>query len=51
MAMIITSECEYCKYGKLDETDKANIKVHCAARNKTYSYGQRIPCDDKSRRK
>ena len=48
--VIITSQCEKCIYGTLDETNKARIKVHCAARDKTYCYGQCIPCDDYKKR-
>lgn len=50
MAMINTSECEKCKYGTIDDTNKAKLKVYCAARDKTYYYGQSIPCDDKEKK-
>lgn len=46
MSMINSSECEFCKYGTLDETNKAKIMVYCAVKDKRYIYGQCIPCDD-----
>lgn len=46
MGVIITSQCEKCRHGTIDETNKARIKVHCSARDKTYCYGQCIQCDD-----
>lgn len=47
MKMIITSECEDCSHSKIDETDKAKIKVYCDIKNKTYYFGQCIPCEHK----
>lgn len=44
------SECVGCKFYTLDESDKARLKVICAARDKIYSYGQRIPCEDKEKK-
>ena len=44
--MIITSECEFCQYGTIDDSDKARVMVHCDYRNKTYFYGQCVPCED-----
>lgn len=49
--VIITSQCEFCKYGSLDETDKARVKVMCDYKNKTYYYGACIPCDYYEERK
>ena len=49
--MIITSQCETCTHGTIDETNKARIKVHCAAKDKTYCYGQCIPCDYYNKKK
>lgn len=46
MEMIITSKCETCEYGSIDDTNKARIKVYCSSRDKTYCYGQCIPCED-----
>lgn len=45
--MIITSECEKCIHSTVYEKDKANIKVHCKVKNKTYYWGQCIFCEDK----
>ena len=44
--IIAGKDCELCQYGTIDDTNKARIKVHCAARDKTYCYGQYIPCED-----
>lgn len=45
--MICTSECEECKRGVIQDENKAKIKVFCTLKNKSYYYGQMIPCDDK----
>ena len=45
MEVIITSQCENCQYGIVDDTDKSRIKVYCSAKDKTYCYGQCIQCD------
>lgn len=47
--MIITSECEECRFGEIDESDKAKIKVLCTLKNKQYYYGQCVPCDQKEK--
>ena len=47
MKMLNTSECENCIYCTLDESNIARIKVYCEARNKTYYYGQCVPCEEK----
>lgn len=49
--MIITSECEQCIHSSIDETDKAKIKVYCGVKDKTYYFGQCVPCDYKEKRK
>ncbi|MCR2049718.1 hypothetical protein NSB25_20905 [Acetatifactor muris] len=51
MNMILTSECEQCTYGIIDESNKARIKVKCNLKNKEYHYGQCIPCENKRKRK
>ena len=51
MNMIITSECEYCKYGIIDDSKKAKVMVHCELKDKSYIYGQCVPCDDFNKRK
>ena len=51
MKMILTSQCEECKYGTIDDSDKARVKVHCSYKNKTYYYGACIPCDDMEKEK
>ncbi len=45
--MIITSECEQCIHSTINETDKAKIEVYCNIKDKTYYWGQCIPCDFK----
>lgn len=49
--MIITSECEECNHSTIDDLDKARVKIYCSAKNKTYYWGQCIPCDSKEKRK
>lgn len=39
-------ECINCTHCSLDESNKAKIKVLCAARDKEYYYGQYVNCDD-----
>lgn len=50
MNMIITSECEQCQYGIINDTDKARIKVICTFKDKEYYFGQCIPCDNKTKK-
>lgn len=45
--MIITSECEECSHSVINEEDKAKVKVYCKVKDKTYYFGQCIPCDYK----
>lgn len=45
MKMIITSDCEYCRHGTVDESS-GKLMVHCYKRDKTYYFGQCIPCED-----
>lgn len=42
---ILTTICEQCAYGSIDESDKARIKITCSFKNKTYYFGQYVPCD------
>ena len=49
--MILTSECEQCMNSVIDDEDKAKVTIYCKTKNKTYYYGQCIPCDDKEIRK
>lgn len=50
MDTIITSKCnKECIYGSIDETDKS--KVYCKIKDKKYVYGQKIPCDQKVKRR
>ena len=49
--MIITSECEQCPQSIINDEDRARMTVYCRIKDKTYYYGQCIPCDDKEIRK
>lgn len=42
---ITTDKCAECKYGNVDYNDKASQKVYCSYKEKTYIWGQRIPCE------
>ena len=44
--VIITSECEFCRYGTVDDSNKARVMVHCDYRDKIYYFGQCVPCED-----
>lgn len=45
--MIITSECEECIHSYINEKDKSKVKIYCKIKNKTYYWGQCIPCEYK----
>lgn len=49
--MIITSECEECIHSIINEEDKARVKIYCKVKDKTYYWGQCIPCEHKEKRK
>lgn len=51
MKMIITSECEGCRYGSVDERNPRKVMVYCEKRERGYFYGQCIACDDFIKRK
>jgi hypothetical protein len=44
--VILTSECEYCQYGTVDDSDKARVKVYCSHKEKWLWYGCYVPCDN-----
>lgn len=48
--MINSSECEKCKFCKIEEISKAKIVIHCEAKGKDYLYGQFIPCDNMTKK-
>ena len=50
MSVINTSECENCKHGVVDDSNRATVKVYCKARGKNYYFGQVIPCEDKEKK-
>ena len=37
--MILTSQCESCIYGSIDDSNKARVKVKCSYKCKEYHYG------------
>lgn len=45
--MIITSEYEQYIHSVINEEDKAKVKVYCRVKDKTYYFGQCVPCDYK----
>lgn len=44
--MILTSQCEFCKYGTINDMDKSRVKVFCSIKQKEYYYGMCIPCEN-----
>ena len=48
--VIITSQCEFCEYGIVDDTNKARVMVSCDYKNKQYYYGQCIQCENFKKR-
>ena len=46
MNMIRTSQCEFCKYGSVNDIDKSRVKVFCSIKQKEYYYGMCIPCEN-----
>ncbi len=49
--IIVGRDCENCVYGEIDDSNIARIKVFCAAKEKTYWFGQCIPCEDIKKRR
>ena len=43
--MIITSECEQCIHSTINDKDKSRVKIYCGVKDKTYYWGQCIPCE------
>lgn len=48
---ITTDECRNCAYGSIQQESPRMVKVYCSDKSKTYFYGQRIPCENKCKRK
>lgn len=44
--IIITSICEKCKFGTVDDSNKARVKVFCSYKEREYHFGQCVPCDN-----
>ena len=52
MGMIVVGEeCKDCIQSTIDDTDKSKILVYCGAKDKTYYYGQYIPCELKIKKR
>ena len=49
--IIITSICEECQYGTVDDSNKARVKVYCSYKDKEYWFGACIPCDNHTKRR
>lgn len=49
--IIITSVCEECEYGTVDDSNKARVKVYCSYKDKEYNFGQCVPCDNYTKRR
>lgn len=46
MDVINTSKCLECRYGILNDSNKARVKVYCIEKDKHYYYGQCVPCEN-----
>ena len=49
--MIITSECEQCIHSTINDINKSKVKIYCSVKDKTYYWGQCIPCEYREVRK
>lgn len=49
--VIITSQCETCQSGTINDKDKAIVKVYCSYKDREYYFGQCIQCDNYNRKK
>lgn len=45
--IIVGKDCEGCMHGTVDDSSKSKTMINCAARNKSYIWGQSIPCEDR----
>ena len=45
--IIIGKECGNCRYCTEMEDELGRAKIYCGKRDKTYWYGQCVPCEDK----
>lgn len=46
MSMIIAAqECETCIHSIINDEDKARVTVYCQVKDRTYHWGQCIPCE------
>jgi hypothetical protein len=52
MQMIIAGEdCDECRNSVINDEDKARVKVYCTIKEKSYYWGQCIPCELKEAKK
>lgn len=45
--IIAGKQCESCLYGSIDDANKARIVVNCSLKNRKYTWGQCVPCNDR----
>lgn len=45
--IIVGKDCEKCIHGTIDDSSKSKTIIKCTARNKSYIWGQSIPCENK----
>lgn len=43
--VINTSKCKDCRYGTINDENRARVKVICSFKEKEYYYGQCVPCE------
>ena len=44
--VILTNQCENCRYGTVIEESKSVIKVYCSNKERRFFWGQYIQCDN-----
>jgi hypothetical protein len=50
--MIIAAEdCESCIHSTINDNDKARVTIYCKVKDKSYIWGQCIPCDYKEKKR
>jgi len=45
--IIAGKDCDKCQYSLINDSSKSKVVIYCKARDKTYIWGQSIPCEDK----
>lgn len=49
--IIVGKDCKLCIHSTIDESNKSKITVNCTARDKSYVWGQCIPCGERKVKK